>query len=127
MRWVACPCVTPPMADLSSLLVVLEHDPDDAQALEALAAAARQTSPDVRASRFTAARKVLANRGRPDVVVKLLDIEIAATGDIDRKVDMLLEKGMILDGDLLEVPAARAAFEEVLAQRRDDTMAKEAI
>ncbi|HEX7839549.1 MAG TPA: tetratricopeptide repeat protein, partial [Kofleriaceae bacterium] len=44
-----------------------------------------------------------------------------------RRVDLLLEKGMALDGDLLDVPAARAAFEQVLALRPDDTMAKEAI
>src|SRR5512140_2015463 len=99
------------MADLSSLLAVLEHDPDDTQALEALVAAARHTPPDVRASRFTATRKLLAGRGRPDVVARLLDVEIGTTGDTDRKVDLLLEKGMVLDGDLLDVPGARAAFE----------------
>ncbi|MBA2543168.1 MAG: tetratricopeptide repeat protein, partial [Deltaproteobacteria bacterium] len=115
------------MADLSSLLAVLEHDPDDAQALEALGAAARQASPDVRASRFTAARKLLAGRGRPDTVVRLLEIEVASTGDVERKVDLLLEKGMILDGDLLDVAGARSAFDEVIALRSDDTMAKEAI
>ncbi|MEO8699995.1 MAG: hypothetical protein ABI867_08120, partial [Kofleriaceae bacterium] len=115
------------MADLSSLLAVLEHDPDDAQALEALAGAARHTSPDVRASTFTAARKALANRGRPDAVVKLLEAELAVTGDVERKVDILLERGMILDGDLLDVVAARAAFEEVQALQPDDSMAKEAI
>jgi tetratricopeptide (TPR) repeat protein len=115
------------MADLSSLLAVLEHDPDDAQALEALGAAARSTSPDVRAQRFAAARKLLANRGRPDVVVKLLEAEVAATGEVDRKVDLLLEQGMILDGDLLDVPGARAAFSQVLGLRTGDTMATEAI
>ncbi len=115
------------MADLSSLLAVLEHDPDDTQALEALGGAARQSPPDVRASRFTEARKVLANRGRPDAVVTMLDAELAATGDVDRKVDLLLEKGMVLDGELLDVPGARIAFNEVLALRPDDGMAKEAI
>ncbi len=115
------------MADLSSLLAVLEHDPDDAQALEALGAAARSTSPDVRASRFTAARKVLTSRGRPDVVVKLLEAEVGATGDVERKVDLLLEQGMILDGDLLDVPGARVAFSAVLGLRTADTMATEAI
>nr|HEX4318042.1 tetratricopeptide repeat protein [Kofleriaceae bacterium] len=115
------------MADLPALLAVLEHDPDDAQALEALTAAARQTPPDVRASRFASARKTLAERGRPDGVVQLIDIELATTGDLDRKVDLLLEKGMVLDGELLDVPAARDAFSEVLRLRADDTMAKEAI
>ncbi len=115
------------MADLPALLAVLEHDPDDAQAYQALGDAARHTPPDVRASRFAAARKTLATRGRPDGVVQLIDIELATTGDLDRKVDLLLEKGMVLDGDLLDVTAARAAFDQVLALRADDTMAKEAL
>ncbi|MEJ7602794.1 MAG: hypothetical protein WKG01_33210 [Kofleriaceae bacterium] len=115
------------MADLSSLLAVLEHDPDDAQALEALAGAARHTPPDVRASRFDQARKVIGGRGRPDTVVKLLDLELESTGDADRKVDLMLEKGMVLDGELLDVADARTAFEEVLRLRPDDTMAQEAI
>jgi hypothetical protein len=36
------------MADLSVLLAVLEHDPDDAQALAALEGAARSTPPELR-------------------------------------------------------------------------------
>ncbi|MCW5805807.1 MAG: tetratricopeptide repeat protein, partial [Deltaproteobacteria bacterium] len=115
------------MADLSSLLTVIEHDPDDAQALQALTNAARQTPPDVRATRFSSARKVLAGRGRPDAVVQLLDVELAATGDVDRKIDLLLEKGILLDGELLDVPAAREAFVEVRNLRPDDTLAKEAL
>ena len=114
------------MADLPALLAVLEHDPDDAQALEALVAAARHTPPDTRATLFANARKTLASRGRPDAVVHLLDVELAATGDVERQVDLLLEKGMILDGDLLEVADARAAFAAVLRLRPDDTMAQEA-
>jgi hypothetical protein len=115
------------MADLSSLLAVLEHDPDDAQALAALAGAARGSAPDVRATRFAAARKVLAGRGRPDAVVALIDIELANTGEQDKQIDLLLEKGMILEGELLDVAAARAAFDQVIAMRPGDSMAKEAI
>src|SRR4051812_11524478 len=115
------------MADLSSLLAVLEHDPDDAQALAALANAARQAPPDVRASRFAQARKVLATRGRPDAVVALIDSELGTTGELDKQVDLLLEKGMILDGELLDVSGARAVFDQVVSMRPADTMAKEAI
>ncbi|MGN6110620.1 MAG: hypothetical protein ACTHU0_36295, partial [Kofleriaceae bacterium] len=111
------------MADLSSILTVLEHDPDDSQALAALVNAARQSSPELRASRFAAARKVLADRGRPDALVQLVDIELGATGDLDRQVDLLLEKGMLLDGELLDVPGARAAFEQVRALRPEDSPA----
>src|SRR5688572_23115290 len=115
------------MADLSTLLAVLEHDPDDAQALRALSEVARQTPPDVRATKFAASRKVLATRGRPDGVASLLDLELAATTEDSRKVDLLLEKGMVLDGDLLDVVGARTAFEAVLAIKRDDTIAEEGI
>jgi len=115
------------MADLPSILSVLEHDPDDVQALEALTGAARHSPPDIRATRFAAARKVLAGRGRPDALVQLLDIELAATGDLDRKIDLLIEKGIVLDGELLDVPAARAAFEEVRALRPEDSLAREAL
>jgi tetratricopeptide (TPR) repeat protein len=115
------------MADLPALLAALEHDPDDAQAFAGLVEAARQTPPDVRTTRFASARKLLGGRGRPDTVVQLIDVELASTPDLERKVDLLLEKGMVLDGELLDVPAARTAFEEVRALRPDDTMAAEAI
>ncbi|HEY0988555.1 MAG TPA: hypothetical protein VGD80_15930, partial [Kofleriaceae bacterium] len=115
------------MADLPALLAALEHDPDDAQAFAGLVDAARHAPADNRVTRFAATRKVLATRGRPDVVVVLFDAELAATTDVDRKVDLLLEKGMVLDGELLDVPAARAAFDEVRGLRPDDTMAREAL
>jgi tetratricopeptide (TPR) repeat protein len=115
------------MADLPALLAALEHDPDDAQAFAGLVDAARQAPADVRLTRFAAARKVFGGRGRPDIVVALIDAELAATTDVDRKVDLLLEKGMVLDGELLDVPAARAAFDEVRRLRPDDTMAAEAL
>jgi tetratricopeptide (TPR) repeat protein len=115
------------MADLSSLLAVLENDPDDVQAREALVGAARTSPADARATRFAAARKVLGSKGRPDAVVHLLDAELAATDNIDRRVDLLIEKGMVLDDELLDVPAARAAFREVVAMRPNDTMAQEAL
>ena len=115
------------MADLPSLLAVIEHDPDDTQALEALAQAARSAPSDVRATRLAASRKTLATKGRPDAVVALLDIELAATPDGGRKADLLIEKGMVLDAELLDVPGARAAFEQVMQLRQGDPMAKEAL
>jgi len=120
------------MADFANLLAVLENDPDDAQARDALASVSRTTPPNVRVEKLAATRKLLASRGRPDAVVHLLDVELGALtpqepGATDRRVDLLLEKGMILDGELLDVPAARAAFEEVLKARPADSMAKEAI
>ena len=115
------------MADLLSLLAVLEHDPDDPQALEALDEAARQAPADVRANRFAQARKLLASRGRHDAVARLLEAEIAATADADRKADLQLERGMALDGELLDVAGASTAFASVLELRKDDAMAREAL
>src|SRR5450432_2150011 len=117
------------MADLSSLLSVIEHDPDDTQAFEALVDAAQKAPPDLRASRLAATRKLLATRGRPDAVVQLIDVEIAAIGDTDKpkQADLLLEKGMVLDGELLDVAAAHNAFASVLELRKNDAMAIEAL
>src|SRR5258705_6620530 len=56
-------CVS--MADLPALLAVLEHDPDDAQALAGLASALRQAPGDLRATQLAAARKGLRGRGPP--------------------------------------------------------------
>src|SRR5690606_17745344 len=62
-----------------------------------------------------------------DAVVALIDAELAVTEDRDRKADLLLEKGMVLDGELLDVPLAHAAFASVLELRKDDAMALEAL
>jgi tetratricopeptide (TPR) repeat protein len=115
------------MADLPALLAALEHDPDDAQALAGLVEAARQTAPDTRAIQFASARKLLSGRGRYDVAIQLFDLQLAATSELDRQVDLLLEKGMVLDGELLDVPAARQAFEQALVLRPGDAMAAEAL
>ena len=115
------------MADLSALLAVLEHDPDDLQAIEALEAAARAVPPEARANRLAAARKVLAGRGRPDAVVALIDVELAVTDDKNRKADLFLEKGMILESELLDVPLAHAAFASVLELRKGDALANEGL
>src|SRR3954453_329019 len=115
------------MADLSALLAVLEHDPDDIQAIDALEAAARAVAPEARAHRFAAARKLLAARGRPDTVGALLDAELAVCEDKNRKADLFLEKGMLLESELLDVPLAHAAFASVLELRKNDALALEAL
>ena len=115
------------MADLLSLLAVLEHDPDDLHALEPLVEAARLVPPDVRANRFAQARKTLASRGRPDAVVELLDAELATSDDVNRKADLQLERGFALNDELLDVPAAHAAYASVLELRKQDALALEAL
>src|SRR4051812_9743883 len=117
------------MADLPALLAALQHDPDDAQALTGLIEAARGATPDLRARELAAARKLLAARGRPDAVLQLIEVELAAIAEheVDRQVDLLLEKGLVLDGELLDVPGARAAFDRVRVLRPDEPMAAEAL
>jgi tetratricopeptide (TPR) repeat protein len=117
------------MADLPALLAALQHDPDDAQALNGLIEAARGAAPEVRARELGATRKLLAARGRPDAVLQLIEVELAVISEheVARRVDLLLEKGMVLDGELLDVPAARAAFDRVRELRPDDSMAAEAL
>jgi tetratricopeptide (TPR) repeat protein len=116
------------MADLSALLAVLEHDPDDAQALAALEGAARNMPPDVRVARLAAARKLLAERGRPDIVVALLDVELdVTTDDKARRADLFHEKGEVLASELLDVSLAHAAFSSVLELRKHDKAATEAL
>jgi tetratricopeptide (TPR) repeat protein len=115
------------MADLFSLLAVLEHDPDDAQALESLTRAAGDADATPREHRFAQARKVMTARGRPDAVVVLLDAELAATERADRKADLHIERGLTLDGELCDVPEARSAFQAALEVRPNDAMAKEGL
>src|SRR5512135_556723 len=115
------------MADLSSLLAVLEHDPDDLQTLDALAEVARTCPADQREARFAAARKSLASRGRHDAVVALIDAELAVTTDKNRKADLFLEKGMVLDSELCDLAGAHGAFATVLELRKGDSMAMEAL
>ncbi|HTR54341.1 MAG TPA: hypothetical protein VMJ10_26795, partial [Kofleriaceae bacterium] len=115
------------MADLSSLLTVYEHDPDDAQVLGALPAAARAAAPELAAHRFAAARKLLSSRGRPDAVVALIEAELSANDDANRKADLYLEQGMVLESEVCDPKAARAAFERVLELRANDAMAKEGL
>src|SRR5262249_42791987 len=100
-----------------------------AEALTGWIGAAGAAPAEARGAQLASARKLLAARGRPDTVLQLLDVELAATADheVDRRVDLLLEKGMMLDGELLDVPAARAAFDRVRVLRPDDAMAAEAL
>jgi tetratricopeptide (TPR) repeat protein len=114
------------MADLPSTLAVLERDPDDAEALDAVRAAARAAPVEARAQ-LAIARKALGDRGRPDLQAALIDVELALDLAVDRRADLLLEQGMLLDSELLDARGARRAFEAARALRPDDSMAREAL
>lgn len=121
------------MADFAHLLAILELDPDDAQAMGALRAATATLDPAQAQERFAAAGKALTERGRPDAAVALLDVQLErlasseTNGQRDLHADLLIEKGLLLDEELLDPVSAAAMFEEAGQIRPGDTLAKEAL
>lgn len=115
------------MADLSSLLAALELDPDDVKAYEALATAARQVPSAASAAQLAATRTYFASRHRPDVVAQLFDVELAATDDASRRADLWIEKGRLLEGELLDIDGATRAFAAAIELRSGDIAAREAL
>src|SRR5689334_17274693 len=98
------------MADFHSYLAILDSDPDDAAALAGLMGVAPNAAADPSApGAFAQVRKNARDRGRPDVVVKLLDVELTGVArDKGRRADLLLEKAQLLEDELLDEPAAVA-------------------
>ncbi|HUQ07321.1 MAG TPA: hypothetical protein VM261_32740, partial [Kofleriaceae bacterium] len=114
------------MADLLQFLALLDSDPDDANVLAALADSANRGLDQHGAQALGHAKKSLRERGRHDVALRLLDVELAATKG-PRRADLLVEKGQLLDEDLLDEPAAARCYEEALGVRPDDEVAAEAL
>src|SRR5688572_17513434 len=112
------------MADQNQYLAILDSDPDDAAALAGLADAAAKGAD---ANAFARAKKTQRDRGRYDVVVRLIDVELGATADPTRRADLMLEKGMVLEDDLLDEASAAQCFHAVLALRPDDELATETL
>jgi tetratricopeptide (TPR) repeat protein len=114
------------MANLQQHLEALEQDPYDAAACSALTqlGAAQYAAAT---SEFARRRHLWRERGQYEALIQLLDIEIEITRDPDRQADLLLEKGEVLKGDLLEESAAIACFDRVLALRPSDATAQEAL
>src|SRR5688572_20971753 len=112
------------MADLQAYLQILDSDPDDAAALAGLAGAAA-ARPD--AAAFARAKQIHRDRGRYDVVVRLIDVELGATQDPARRADLMLEKGQVLEDDLLDEASAAQCFQAVLALRPGDEVATETL
>ncbi len=120
------------MADFFQYLAILDSDPDDTAALAGVADRAAAVARDPAAGAALAAtRKAMRERGRPDVVHRLLDVELGALpaavdgGDRARRADLLLEKASILEDELLDSTSAIACLREVLALRPDDENALE--
>jgi tetratricopeptide (TPR) repeat protein len=112
------------MADLNQYLAILDSDPDDTAALAGLAdVAQRALDPNA----FARAKKAQRERGRFDAVIRLIDVELGATTDVTRRADLMLEKGMVLEDDLLDEAGASECFQAVLQARPDDEVATETL
>ena len=114
------------MADLLQFLAILDSDPDDAAVLSALADSATRGIDASGAQALGQAKKSFRDRGRFDVALRLLDVELAATAG-PRRADLLIEKGQLLDEELLDEAAAARCYEEALGVRPGDETAAEAL
>lgn len=117
------------MAELQQYLSILDSDPRNSEALEALAAA---MAGGVDASALTEVGKLraaLRERGEIDVVHRLLALEVAAAEAVDdgRRADLLLELGDLCASELLDDEQARECFQQVLALRPEDETAGDAL
>src|SRR6266404_1301041 len=91
--------------DVSTALATLQLDPDNSQALKALAAVHPGNGSGVDreelAKALSDARRFHRERGDFELCVQLMDLELAWTLDRPRRVDLLHEKGRILSDELL--------------------------
>ena len=91
--------------DVSSALETLQLDPDNKQALSALAALhpgnGSGVDPAALAHALTDARRFHRERGDFELCVQLIDLELAWTIDAGKRADLLHEKGRILSDEIL--------------------------
>ncbi|MBI5479943.1 MAG: hypothetical protein HY906_13845, partial [Deltaproteobacteria bacterium] len=115
--------------EIQKHLSILEVEPDNAQELEGLRALAQgeaSVTPELSRA-LEDARRIHRERGNFDLIVALLDVELALTPDGSRRADLLYERGRILADELLREEDAVAAFNEVLRLRPDDAGASESL
>ncbi|HSZ81180.1 MAG TPA: hypothetical protein VLA14_02805, partial [Polyangia bacterium] len=102
--------------DVSTALATLQLDPDNPQALQALADL--QPGADVDAAALQQAlgdaRRWHRERGDFELGLRLLDVELNWTKDAARRADLLHEKGRLLSDDLLRGEAGLAAVQQAL-------------
>ncbi|HVZ72172.1 MAG TPA: tetratricopeptide repeat protein [Polyangia bacterium] len=117
--------------DVSTALATLQLDPDDARALETLAAASAAGGTadlDVAAlsNALGDARRWHRERGAFELTLRLIDLELPWISDATRRADLLHEKGRLLSDDLLRGDAGFAAVQEALAASPAHGPSKEA-
>jgi tetratricopeptide (TPR) repeat protein len=104
--------------DVSSALATLQLDPDNAQALKALASVHPGNGAGVDPAALTRAladaRRFHRERGDFELCAELIDLELAATTDVARRADLLHEKGRLLSDELLRAEAGLACLASAL-------------
>ena len=115
---------------IKSALGVLQDDPDQTKAWEALREDVAG-SPDMGADDLRrlleAARRAHDARREADAVARLLGIEADASRGTPREAELVAEWARALDEDLLDDDGARAAYQRLLALRPGDASAEEAL
>src|SRR5262245_45102889 len=104
--------------DVSAALATLQLHPEDSQALKALAALhpgnGAGIDAEVLSKALSDARRFHRERGDYELVVSLIDLELAWTTDAVRRADLLHEKGRVLSDELLRDEAGQATVKEAL-------------
>src|SRR6188768_550276 len=104
--------------DVSAALATLQLPPEDSQALKALAALhpgnGAGIDADVLSKALSDARRFHRERGDYELVVSLIDLELAWTTEAARRADLLHEKGRVLSDELLRDEAGQACVREAL-------------
>src|SRR5262245_26620660 len=117
--------------DVSNALATLQLDPDNTQALKALAALhpgnGAGVDPAALAKALTDARRWHRERGDFELCVQLIDLELEWTTDPARRADLLHEKGRILADELLRADAGLACEREALEAMPGHSAAAEAV
>jgi tetratricopeptide (TPR) repeat protein len=102
--------------DISLALSTLRLDPDDASSLAALATAPDPGEPDAEAlaKALTDERAFHAEANRPELSLRLIDVQIALTPDATARAALLVEKARLLCRELWRCEAARAVLSQAL-------------
>ncbi|HTA19427.1 MAG TPA: hypothetical protein VK989_09050, partial [Polyangia bacterium] len=102
--------------DVSTALATLQLDPDNPQALKALADLQPTADFDAAAVQQALgdARRWHRERGDFELVLQLIEVELTWTKDAARRADLLHEKGRLLSDDLLRGEAGLAAVQQAL-------------
>src|SRR5690349_18303643 len=117
--------------DVSAALATLQLHPDDSQALKALSALhpgnGAGIEADMLSKALSDARRFHRERGDYELVISLIDLELAWTTAAARRADLLHEKGRVLSDELLRDEAGQATVREALEASPGHTTATESL